>query len=148
MLDNYKTHGEWKIQLIIKINFISSLDTAEFCKMYLKSDNAKIMMGFETDDITNEFLESSLKHYQERLETKMKESNFVFKSVDLSQYHLHKISLNRGGSYIDSPDWIKHKRATINPKKEDDECFKYAEAIALNHEKIGNHPEKISSLFF
>ena len=94
MLDNYKTHGEWKIQLIIKINFIFSLDTAEFHKMYLKNDNAKIMMGFETDDIINELLESSLKHYQERLETKMKGSNSVFKSVDLSQYHLDKVSLN------------------------------------------------------
>ena len=145
MLDNYKTHG--KIYLIIKINFISSLDTAEFRTMYLKSDNAKIMMGFESDDIINKILESSLKHYQERIKTKMKGSNFVFKSVDLLKYHLHKISLNRGGSYIDSPDWIKHKRATINPKNEDDECFKYTEAIALNHEQFGNHPEKISSLF-
>ena len=121
MLDNCKTHGEWKFQLTIKINFISSSDTAEFHRIYLKSDNAKIMMDFEADDIINEILESSLKNYQERLETKMKRSNFVFKSVDLLQYHLHKISLNISGLYIDSPDWIKHKRATINPKIEDND---------------------------
>ena len=27
----------------------------------------------------------------------------------------HKISLNCGGSYIDSADWIKNKKPTINP---------------------------------
>ena len=66
----------------------------------------------------------------------MKGSQFVFESVDLLYYSLHKISLNRGGSYIDSPSWLKNKRATINPKNKDNECFKYAITVALNHEKI------------
>ena len=34
----------------------------------------------------------------------MKGSEFVFDSVDLLEYKLNKISLNRGGSYIDSPE--------------------------------------------
>ena len=33
----------------------------------------------------------------------MKESEFVFDSVDLPRHHLQKISLNRGRSYVDSP---------------------------------------------
>ena len=32
----------------------------------------------------------------------------------------HKVNFKRGGSYIDSPDWLKNKIATINPKTEDD----------------------------
>ena len=39
----------------------------------------------------------------------MKGSEFVFDSVDLLYYKLHEISLNRGGSYIDSPKWLKSK---------------------------------------
>ena len=31
--------GEWKIQLTMQINFISSLDPGEICKMDSKSDN-------------------------------------------------------------------------------------------------------------
>ena len=31
-------------------------------------------------------------------------------------YDLNKISLSRDGSYIDSPEWLKNKKATINPK--------------------------------
>ena len=71
----------------------------------------------------------------------------MLKSVDLLYYGLHKISLNRGGgSYIDSPNWLKNKRATINPKIKDDKCFREATIASLNHEKIENHPERISDL--
>ena len=74
----------------------------------------------------------------------MKGSSFVFDSVDLLYYKLHKISLNRGGSCIDSPDWIKNKKATINSKNKGNECFKYAITVALNHEKIKKDPQRIS----
>ena len=60
MINNHKAHGEWKIQLIMRINFISSLDTNKFCIMYSKSNNAKIMKGTEADDIINELFESFL----------------------------------------------------------------------------------------
>ena len=51
--------------------------------------------------------------------------------------------MNRGGSYIDFPDWLKNKRATINPKSKDNKYFKYAITFALNHEKIKKDPQKI-----
>ena len=49
------------------------------------------------------------------------------------------ISLNRGGSYIDSPKWLKNKKATINPKNNGGKCFQYAITAALNHEQIKSH---------
>ena len=76
----------------------------------------------------------------------MKGSKFVFESVDLLYYSLHKISLNRGGSYIDSPSWIKHKKPTINPKSKDNKYFRDATVASLNYERIPNHPERISNL--
>ena len=95
--------------LIMQINFISSLDTREIRIMHLKSDNVETMIGIKTDDTIDEHFESLLKRYQD-LETKMKGSHFVFESIDLLYYSLNKISLNRGGSYIDSPTWIKKKQ--------------------------------------
>ena len=47
MINNHKNHGEWKIQLILRINFISSLDTGEFRTMQSKSNNVEIIMGIE-----------------------------------------------------------------------------------------------------
>ena len=58
MINNRKTHGEWKIQLTMQITFVSSLDTGEFRIMNSKSDNVEIMSGIETDDIINELFES------------------------------------------------------------------------------------------
>ena len=58
-----------------------------------------------------------------------------------------KIKLRRGGSYIGSPEWIKNKRAKINPKNEDDDnCFQYVLTVALNYQNIENHPQRISNI--
>ena len=38
----------------------------------------------------------------------------------------------------------KNKKATINPKNNDDKCFQYALTVALNYEQIKDHPERIS----
>ena len=146
MIDNHKAYSERKIQSIMKINLISSLYIDELHIMHTKSDNIEIMNGIETKDIINELFKSFLGRYQENLETKMRGSSFVFESVDLLYYKLHKISLNRGRSYIDSPDWIKKKKATINRKNEDNECLKYAITVALNHEKIKKDPQRISKI--
>ena len=76
----------------------------------------------------------------------MRVSEFVFDNVDLLYYKRHKISLNRGGSYIDSPKWLKNKKATINPKNNDDKCFQYALTVVLNQEQIKKDPQKITKI--
>ena len=146
MIDNHKAEGEWKIQLVMKIIFVSSLDVNEIRTMHTKSNNIEIASGFETNNIINELFRSLIKRYQENVETKMRGSEFVFYSVDLLYYILHKIRLNRGGSYIDSLDWIKRKKATINPKNKNNKCLKYAITAALNHEGIRSDPQRISTL--
>ena len=51
------------------------------------------------------------------------------------------------GLYIDSPDWIKSKKATINPiNKKDNKCFQYAITVALNYEEIGKHAARITKI--
>ena len=59
---------------------------------------------------------------------------------------IHKIDLKRRKSYIKSPNWIFTKRAAINPKNKDNKCFQYSVTFALNHQKIDNHPERISNI--
>ena len=96
MIDNYKARDEWKIQLTMRIIFVSFIDANETRVMHTKSDNIEIMSGIETSDAINELFNSFSKRYQEGLETKMKESSFISEHIDLLEYHLHKISLNRG----------------------------------------------------
>ena len=128
------------------INFIYSKDSDETRTMHTTSDNIEIMMDSETDEINEELFESLFQRYQEGLEESMKGSEFVFDSVDLLEYKINKIGLNRGGSYVDSPKWLKNKKTTINLKNNDDKCFQYALTVALNHEQIESHPERISKI--
>ena len=62
MIDNNKARGEWKIQLTMKINFVSVLDSTQFQEMHTKSDNIEIMIGNETNDIITELFNSLFKH--------------------------------------------------------------------------------------
>ena len=66
----------------------------------------------------------------------MRGTESVHDSINLLYYHLQKIGLKRDGSYIDSPKWLKNKRATTNPENNDDNCFQYALTVALNHQNI------------
>ena len=130
-----KTSSEWKIQLTMAINFISSKDSDETRTMHTRSNNVEIMVGSETNEIVKDLFESVLQNYQEGLEESMRGSEFAYDSVDVLYYNLNKVSLSRGGSYIDSPKWVKNKRATINRQnKKDDRCFQSAVTIALNYE--------------
>ena len=63
------------------------------------------------------------------LEEPMTGSGFVCESIDILYYQLQKIGLKREGSYIDSPEWLKNKKATINPKNNDGNCFQYEKSI-------------------
>ena len=96
----------------------------------------EIMIGSDTNGFTEELFECLLQRYQENLEEKMCGSEFVFDGVNALYYDLNKISLNRGKSYIDSPESTKNKKATINPKNNDDKCFQYAIPVALNYQSV------------
>ena len=138
--------NEWKIQLNMSINFISFNDAGEIPTFFVWSDNEEIRSGNETDDIIKRLLKSFLTNYQNEEKILRNGSNFVFESVDLLSYHIHKTNLKRGKSYIKSPEWILNKRATINPKNKDNKCFQYSITVTLNHQNIENHPERISNI--
>ena len=61
-------------------------------------------------------------------------------------YDFNKISINRGGSYIDSSKWLKDKKSTINPINNDYKCFPFAVTLALNLDKIRKNPQRISKI--
>ena len=128
------------------VNFISSKDTGENHTIFVWSDNEEVRLGNETDDIFKKLFKSFLNNYQKEEIILRKRSDFVFENADLLSYSVHKISLKRGKSYIKSPEWVLNRRATINPKNKDNKCFQYSITVALNHQNIENHPERISNI--
>ena len=145
LIQKYKLKGEWKVQLTIEVNFISLKPGSDETRiMYTRSDNIEIMFGDDNDDIIEPRFEPLLQKYEENLQNKMRESEFEFDGVNFLYYDFNKTSINRGGSYIDSPKWLKNKKSTINPKNNDDKCFQYAVTLALNLDKIRKDPQGVS----
>ena len=136
--------GEWKVQLTIEVNFISLKPGSDETRiMHTRIDNIEIKFGDDNDDIIEQLFESLLQKYEENLQNKMRGSEFEFDGVNFLYYDFNKTSINRGGSYIDSPKWLKNKKSTINPKNNDDKCFQYAITLALNLDKIKKDPQRV-----
>ena len=147
LIEEYKLKGEWKVQLTIEVNFISLEPGSDENRiMYTRSDNTEIMFGDDNDDIIEQPFESLLQKYKEILQNKMRGSEFEFDGVNFLYYDFNKTSINSGGSYLDSPKWLKDKKSTINPKNNDDKCFQYAVTLALNLDKIKKDPQRISKI--
>ena len=147
LINQYKKEGEWKIQLVAEINFISlKPGSDETCVMYTRSDNEEFMISDDTNEIIKSLFESFLQRFEENLQEKMRGSDFEFDGINFFNYNFNKTSIYRGGSYIDSPKWLKDKKSTINPKNNNLKCFQYVATLALNFDNINNHPEKISKI--
>ena len=96
IINEHKNKDEWKIQINISINFISSKDSDKARTMYTKSDNV---------DVIEKLSKSTLERYQTGLEEAMRGSEFVFDCVNELHYKLHNVDINRGRTYVDSPRW-------------------------------------------
>ena len=126
----------WKIQINMRDNFVSSKDSGGTRTIYAWSGNIGIMRGSDTDDNIKEIFKSFLHNYQEQLKI-INGSEFVFESVQLRDFKLHRVRLKRGGSYIKFPEWLENKKAIINPKnKNDNECLRWSTICALNYNEI------------
>ena len=147
LINYYKNKGEWKIQLTAQINFISlKPDSGKTRVMHTRSDNEEFMNGSDTDEIIKELFKSLFQRHQENLQEKMRGSDFAFDGVNFLYCDFNKTSISRSRSYIDSPKWLKNKKSTINPDNNDYKCFQYAVTLALNLDKINDHPERISNI--
>ena len=78
--------------------------------MYSKSDNIEITISDEADQVTKELFGSLENRCQNNLES-MKGSEFAFDYAHLMYYKCHEIDLDRDGSYVGSPVWIKNKKS-------------------------------------
>ena len=104
----------------------------------------EIFQGSDLNEIVNEMFA----HIKMQIENPaLKHSRFRFDEVLFLDVNFHQLNLTRASSYLSLPSWISMKKAVINPKnKNDEECFKWAVTLALNHEEIKSHTERISNI--
>ena len=108
--------------------------------------NSLMTEFFDASDI-NDLVERALAYIKAQTEnSKFPESGFTLNKIMHLYINFHRLVLTRGSSYIELLEWIKNKKAVINPQNKDEECFKWAAIAAIHHEEIKNNPERISLL--
>ena len=144
LINVYKAKGEWKLQLSAKISFVSQKpDSNEIRIMYTRSTPEEIIIRCETEEVAENLILQLLQKCQNNLQNKVKGSDFIFNGINCLYYDLNRITINKGGAYIESPKWLKDKKCTINKKTTDNKCFQYATFLALNFNNIDKHHQRI-----
>ena len=95
----------------------------------------------------NEIVNAMITHMAQQTENPaLLDSKFVFDEVICMDVDFHRLNLMRGSSYLPLPDWLARKKAIINPKNSDLECFKWAVITAMRWEEIDRDHQRISKL--
>ena len=71
------------------------------------------------------------------MKTLMKGGDFIFDAINLLCQNCHKVNLNCAELCIDSADWIKDRKITINSINDDYKFFQCTASVAFNLEEIG-----------
>ena len=108
--------------------------------------NSRMLAAYGLNDI-DELVNRMIPHMLEQIENPaLRDNGLVMEEVIGTNVDVHRLSLTRGSSYLPLPDWLSRKKAIINPKNSDMECFKWAVITADMWEEIDKHPERISIL--
>ena len=109
--------------------------------------NSLMTEFFDASDI-NDLIKRMLGYIKAQTENpKFPESGFTLDKIMHLYINFQRLALTRGCSYTELLEWLKSKKAVINPQNKDEECFKWAVIEALHHEEIKHHPERISLLW-
>ena len=129
LIGENKTY-EKKIEIDIGFNMIHISNNRRITH-FSRSDNDICRPSSNTNKLLRQLLTSLYEKCQNDLDLSRKNSSFVYERVE-ECIHFHKMGLRRGASFIDPPEWLKSKKATINPQNKDGiYCFMYAVTIAL-----------------
>ena len=108
--------------------------------------NSRMMNVYNLSDM-DEIVDKMIAHMKGQIKNPaLLNSRFIFDEVLYIDVNFHQLNLTRGSSYLPLPEWLDRKKAIINPRNEDQECFKWAVITASRWEDIDSHPERISKL--
>ena len=108
--------------------------------------NSRMMTVYSLSD-KNEIVTAMIEHMAQQTENPaLTNSKFVFDRVLHMDIDFHRLNLTRGSSFVPLPDWFMKKKAIINPKNSDMECFKWAVIAAMKWEEIDRDHQRVSKL--
>ena len=80
-----------------------------------------LMTEFFEGSYINDLMQCMLAHIKTQVENpRMPENSFTLNKIMHLYINFHRLELTRGSSYIELPEWIKRKKAVINPQNKDE----------------------------
>ena len=141
LLNKETTNRAVRSQATIWIRF-----TRDGVEMVNLAFNSRMMTVYNLND-KNEIVTAMIEHMAQQIENRaLRNSKFVFNRVLYMNMDFHRLNLTRGSGYIPLPDWLTKKKAIINPRNSDMECFKWAVIAAIKWEEIDRDCQQISKL--
>jgi hypothetical protein len=133
-----------KLQLVLNGNFVKKNRTTGAIEYKnnepIPSKNRVILREDEVNDV----IIQSLTEIKERIDNmNNNEAYFQLVKVNNVDFKLREYKPLFGSSYIDLPQWIKSKKATINIKNDDQKCFKYCMLYHKYKDQIKDNPERL-----
>ena len=108
--------------------------------------NSRMLAVYNLSDM-DEIVSAMIEHMKQQIENlALRDSKFVFDRIIHMDIDFHRLNLTRGSSYIPLPDWLAKKKAIIDPKNSDLECFKWGVIAAIRWEEIDGDHQRISKL--
>ena len=108
--------------------------------------NSRMLAVYNLSDM-DEIVSAMIEHMKQQIENAaLSDTKFVFDRIIPMDIDFHRLNLTRGSSCIPLPDWLAKKKAIINPKNSDLECFKWAVIAAMRWAEIDRDHQTISKL--
>ena len=127
--------NELKSNVIVWVVFLLEF---EGTVQHISVKNENIGRASDYGDIFMDKVKQLIKENKDKIEMNVDGSpsaeGVEFLERSLVGVHVHVAAWMplRGRSYMPLPDWISLKKACVNPKNEDDECFKWAVLASLH----------------
>ena len=127
---------KYKINLIVNTVFKSTRNFNNKITLQIKSKNTVELHSTDIDKIFDQLIK---KHPQ--LIESLKDINFKPEGIESITYNLTETIISN--TFLESPEWTKNKKCTMNTQNKDNNCFQYSVTISLNYQNIKNNPERI-----
>lgn len=129
--DTLETHTSLKVNATLLAKYSKISNDEEILKV--KNFSTKNVEIFRSTDLVNIFQENVVEEIDKKIDDFQDEgSGWILQSIINLEVNINKYNPLRGNSYISLPTSVSKKRACINVKNMDDECFKWAVPSALH----------------
>lgn len=141
ILSSYvKLHSAIKFQLYLYGNYVRKSDDPDEEELSKKKGNFNTKMTelLQSDTISSLFPKLFDDLMKQTDEFTTKGSGWALTNISYIEVHISKFAPLRGGTFIPLPSFLRSKHACINPKHNDNDCFKWAVRGYFRHEEKKN----------